>query len=77
MSARLAALFVAALLGVLAAVGVAVATLGPVALAVYAVLVVGLLAGLVRRARSLRAPQHEGRTCTCCTTTVFDAVEVR
>ena len=77
MSARLAGLFVAALLGVLAVVGVALASLGPVALAVYGVLVVGLLAVLLRRAAALRAPKDTGRTCTCCTSTVLDPVEVR
>jgi hypothetical protein len=80
MSARLAALFVAALLGVLAVVGVAAASLGWVALGPYLVGVVAFLALLVRRGRALvrqQAPTDDGRTCTCCTSTVHDPVEVR
>lgn len=74
-SRRLAALFAAALLGVLAVVGIAVAGLGVVPLIAYAAAVLGLLTVLVRRARALRRPV--GRTCSCCTSTVFDPVEVR
>ena len=80
MSARVAALFLAALLGVLAAVGVVVATLGALALVAYLAVVIALLTALVRRARALLRQQQEataGRTCTCCTSTVFDPVEVR
>ena len=66
-------LFGVALLAVLAAVGVAVSALGWVALAAYVLLLVALLALAVRRQRK----QIEGRTCSCCTSTVFDPVEVR
>jgi hypothetical protein len=66
-------LFRVALLAVLAAVGVAASALGWVALAAYVLLVVALLALAVRRQR----PQTDGRTCSCCTSTVFDPVEVR
>jgi hypothetical protein len=74
-SRRLATLFAAALLGVLVVVGIALTSLGWVALTSYLVVVgVGVTAA-VRRARALREPA--GRTCTCCTSTVFDPVEVR
>jgi hypothetical protein len=78
MNRHLPALFVAALLGLLAAVGFAVAALGLPVLAGYLVLVVAGLSALARRSQALRTPPAEsGRTCTCCTTTVFDPVEVR
>ena len=66
-------LFAASLLLVLTAVGFAVSALGWPALSAYLVLVVALLVLAVRRQRK----QTDGRTCECCTTTVFDAVEVR
>jgi len=74
-SRRLAGLFATALLGVLAVVGLAVSSLGVVPLIAYAAAVLGLLAALVRRARALQRPA--GQTCSCCTSTVFDPVEVR
>ena len=66
-------LFAAALLAVLAAVGVAISALGWVPLAAYVAVVVTLLGLGVRRQRAAAA----GRTCSCCTSTVFDEVEVR
>ena len=66
-------LVLAALVSVLVAVGVAVSALGWVALAAYLVLVVAAIALAVRRTR----PADDGRTCTCCTSTVFDPVEVK
>jgi hypothetical protein len=75
-SKRLAALFVTTLLGVLVVVGLALSPLGWVAEAPYLLLVAVGLSLLVRRARALRRPP-EGATCSCCTSTVFDAVEVR
>ena len=66
-------LFAFSLLCVLTAVGVAVSALGWVALAAYALVVVTLLVLAVRRQRA----QTAGRTCSCCTSTVFDPVEVR
>jgi membrane protein implicated in regulation of membrane protease activity len=76
-------LFLVALLGVLFAVGVAVAELaGTWACLAYSVVAVGLLAvGAVRaraaqeRARE-RARSTGGRTCTCCTATQHDPVKV-
>ena len=66
-------LFLVALVSVLTAVGVAVSALGWVALAAYVLLVVVLVALAVRRNR----PVDDGRTCSCCTSTVFDPVEVK
>ncbi|MCW2670591.1 MAG: hypothetical protein JWO27_2488 [Frankiales bacterium] len=65
-------LFAVALLAVLAAVGVAVSALGGVALSAYLLIVVTALGLAVRRQR----PQQAGRTCSCCTSTVFDPVEL-
>ena len=70
-------LFAVALLAVLTAVGVAVSALGWVALTAYVVIVVsGAVALSVLRVRQERR-QAAGRTCSCCTSTVFDPVEVR
>ena len=66
-------LFAVALVAVLTAVGVAVSALGWAALTAYVVVLLALLALAVRRERK----QAAGRTCSCCTTTVFDPVEVR
>jgi uncharacterized membrane protein YoaK (UPF0700 family) len=83
LSPRLAKLFVVALTGALVVVGIALASLGWAVLAPYLLLVVLGFGVLVRRARVLRAHQHEqheqrgGRTCGCCTSTVFDPVEIR
>ena len=65
-------LFAVALLAVLAAVGVAVSALGGVALSAYVLIVVTALGLAVRRQRT----QQAGRTCSCCTSTVFDPVEL-
>ncbi len=67
-------LFAVALVAVLTAVGFAVSALGLIALVAYCLLVVGLVTVAVRR----QEPQHDesGRTCSCCTTTVFDPVAV-
>lgn len=75
---RIAGLFLAALTAVLTAVGLALSQLGWVALGPYLAAVLLGLGLLVRYARSL-APQGKshGRTCTCCTSTVYDPVEVR
>ncbi len=76
MSRRLQVLFLLALLGVLVVVGVVVGSLaGPVGAVAYAVVVTGLLVAAARRARADAAPV--GRTCSCCTSTVHDPVEVR
>ena len=58
---------------VLTAVGFAVSALGWLALSAYLVMVVALLVLAVRRQRA----RTDGRTCECCTSTVFDPVEVR
>ncbi|MCU1600982.1 MAG: hypothetical protein JWO22_1691 [Frankiales bacterium] len=65
-------LFSVSLAAVLTAIGFAVSALGWIALAVYAVLVVALVTFAVRRQR----PTDDGRTCSCCTTTVFTPVTV-
>jgi len=77
MSKRLAALFVAALLGVLVVVGLALSSLGWAVLAPYLLVVGVALVLLVRKAQVLRAQQRHGRTCSCCTSTVFDPMEIR
>ena len=77
---RLAGLFAAALLGVLVVLGLLAAALGTPVLVGYVAVVVPAPVLLVRRARALQqpaAPAAEGRTCSCCTSTVFDPVEVR
>jgi hypothetical protein len=66
-------LFSVALLCLLTAIGFAVSALGWVALAAYVLVVVGLVFRAVRRERARTA----GRTCECCTSTVFDPVDVR
>ena len=80
MTAALRALFAVALLGTLTVVGLALSRLGWVALGPYLAVVGVGLALLVRKVRSLAAQakaKSHGRTCTCCTSTVFDPVEVR
>ena len=72
-------LFLTALLGVLAIVGIVVADLlGTVAAVVYAVVAVGLVLVGAARARAAEAARRRaaGRTCTCCTTSHFDPVTV-
>jgi hypothetical protein len=69
--------FLLAFSGVLGLIGLILnAFLGPVALVAY----VGLLAAPVLTAavlaRSRRARLTTGRTCTCCSGTVHDAVQV-
>ncbi|MGZ6792092.1 MAG: hypothetical protein ACXVFV_04000 [Mycobacteriales bacterium] len=75
-STRLAALFLTSLVGVLVVVGLALTPLGWVAEVPYLLAVAVLLSLLVRRARALRRPPA-GATCSCCTSTVYDQVEVR
>jgi hypothetical protein len=74
-----AKLFLVALVGVLAAIGLAISALGIWVLASYSGVVLVLGALMVKRARrAAQASRHsDGRTCSCCTTTVFDPVEVR
>jgi hypothetical protein len=74
---RLAALFLSAILGLLIAIGLALSTFGWVVEIPYVAVVLVAIGLLARRARTLRAPKDDGRTCSCCTTTVFDPVEVR
>ena len=79
MTRRNQVLFLVALLGVLAALGTAVYELGGgLAAGVYALAVVGLLLVGAARARAAAAARRReaGRTCTCCTSTHFDPVEV-
>jgi hypothetical protein len=76
---RVAAVFLVALFGVLALVGaLAWRAGGPLALAAYAVVVLGLLAFLTVRARAMVAASRAeaGRTCSCCTSSQHDPVQV-
>ncbi len=74
---RLSTQFLVALGGVLVALGVVVADLGgPLGLLAYVGATLALLVLGVRRARAL-TPPPAGRTCGCCTSTVYDPVEVR
>ena len=81
-SKRLGLLFLVALVGVLAMIGAVLGRElgGPVALG-YALVVIALLAtGSVLARRQERAAADArlaaGRTCTCCTGTVHDPVQV-
>jgi membrane protein implicated in regulation of membrane protease activity len=79
-STRLAVLFVSALAGLLVVLGLALAPLGWVVETAYLLLVVTGLVLLGRKARALRQAKDshdDGRTCRCCTTTVYDPVEIR
>ncbi len=83
-STRLAGLFLASLGGVLVLLGLVLAPLGWAAEAPYLFVVVVGLGMLLRKARTMKraaseaSGQHDdGRTCSCCTGTVFDPVEVR
>ena len=67
-------LFVTALVCVLVAIGVALSALGWVAVVAYAVAVT-LAVGLAARAQR-PGNEDDGRTCSCCTSTVFDPVHV-
>ena len=72
-------LFLAALLGLLAAVGTVVADLlGPVAAGLYGAAVLALLVVGAARARAAEASRREraGRTCTCCTSSQHEPVRV-
>jgi hypothetical protein len=80
---RLQLLFLVALLGVLLILGIGVAELaGTWAGVAYAVVVLGLVAVGAARARAAQqraqepVPGTAGRTCTCCTTTQHDPVQV-
>ena len=73
---RLTLLFAIALVGTHVVLVLALAKLSPLAAVGYVLLTtVGLLTYSVRRMRVLRRPQ--GSTCDCCTSTVYDPVEVR
>jgi hypothetical protein len=77
MTPRLAALFTGAVLGLLVAVGLVLSTFGWIVVIPYAAVVLVGVGFVARRARALRSPEVDGRTCSCCTSTVFDEVEVR
>ena len=72
---RLSALFAVAIVGVVVVLALALKPLGPVVLVFYLALVVYAVSKAVRRVRDLQQPA--GKTCTCCTSTVYDPVEVR
>ena len=78
MSTRIAALFVAAMTGVFVALGLVAASLGWSVLVGYVIGIGTFLFLVARRARAERRAKHRaaGRTCTCCTSTVFDPVEI-
>ncbi|MDT7545102.1 MAG: hypothetical protein QOE99_1212 [Actinomycetota bacterium] len=77
MRRQVAVLFLLASVGVLVMLGLVVdRALGPIALVVYVVLVTApLVAGIVAAARR-RSRLTAGRTCTCCTGSVHDPVQV-
>ncbi len=78
-STRLRVLMSLALLGVLLLVGLVVGALaGPVGVVVFVVLAGVLVTVGIRRGRAVLAPTPlpPGRTCTCCTTSQHDPVEV-
>ncbi|MCW2616288.1 MAG: hypothetical protein JWN08_3282 [Frankiales bacterium] len=78
-STRLRVLMCAALLGVLALLGVVAAAVGgTVGVALFAVLAAALVVTAVLRGRAALAPTSlpPGRSCTCCTTTHFDPVTI-
>ena len=68
------ALFLTALVGVVAIVGIALSAWTPWALVPYAAVLLVAALSVVRRARALRPAS--GRTCECCTSTVHDPVKV-
>ena len=79
MSRRVQVLFLVALVGVLACVGLGVLAVAGIvpALAYAALAVVLLLVGAGRaRAAAAEARRAAGRTCTCCTTSQHDPVKV-
>ncbi len=74
-------LFLLAAAGVLLALGLVAASFGPAVVTAYAGGVLVLVGLGVRRARAVvrsrqRAARPAGRTCTCCTSTVHDPVQV-
>ena len=69
---RLQAQFAVALVGVLLAIGVVLASLSWWLVIPYVAVVLVGLATLRSRAR-----QQRGHTCTCCASTVHDPVQVR
>ncbi len=81
MSRRLAVLFLLAVTTVLVAIGVVAASLGPWVLPGYLFGLAILLVLQVRQARAARRrleqAKNDGRTCSCCTSTVFDPIEIR
>ena len=75
MERRLTVLLAVAILGVHVMIALALAMVGPLPCIAYVVVTNIGLALLVRRKRVAQRPT--GRTCTCCTSTVHDPVEVR
>ena len=76
---QLAALFLLAVTGVLVAIGLVVgAVLGTVAAVIYsaAVLTLLLVGAQLVKSRARVAAIQAGRTCTCCTGSVHDPVQV-
>ena len=77
MSRRVAGLFLAAVTGLLVCVGLVLWSLAWWAVLPYAAVVIAGAVALSRKAAQLRPRPHtDGRTCSCCTTTVFDPVTV-
>jgi hypothetical protein len=74
---RVAVPFLLAAVGVLFMFGVVIAVLaGTIALFVYAAFIVAPLAVSALQARRRRTRLSAGRTCSCCTGTVHDPVQV-
>jgi hypothetical protein len=71
---RLTVLLAVAILGVPVMIALALALVGPLPCIAYVLVTNVGLALLVRRVRA--AQRHAGRTCDCCTSTVFDPVTV-
>jgi EamA domain-containing membrane protein RarD len=71
---RLTALLAVAILGVHVMVALSLAMLGPLPVIAYVLVTNAALFLLVRRARAAQRPS--GRTCECCTSTVYDPVTV-
>jgi len=76
---RLGALFLLALLGILVMLGAVLGRLagsGPLLVYVGLALVGGVLAARASKRRLRAQTRAQGRSCTCCSTTVHDPVQV-
>ncbi|MCW2571200.1 MAG: hypothetical protein JWO88_1258 [Frankiales bacterium] len=77
LSRQIRVTFLLAFSGVLFMLGTVIAAIaGPIAASTYAALVLALLILAAVAARRRAARLASGRTCTCCTGTVHDPVQV-